>query len=182
MLLVVAFAVKPREKVAPGRARPRPGRHVLRDAVARALPTAPRPRSAAGASTESVPRIDLARLEQERPETTAGRRNLFDFGVPPTPPPTPPPPTTLVDPTQATAPTPPPAPRLPALNLKYIGSVENARGVRVAVLLTDRNEVLTGQPGEVLANRYKIAKIGFESVDLEEVGSGQVRRIPLRGN
>jgi hypothetical protein len=80
------------------------------------------------------------------------------------------------------APTPPPVPRLPALNLKYIGSVENAKGVRVAVLLTDRNEVLTGQPGEVVANRYKIAKIGFESVDLEEVGSGQVRRIPLRGN
>jgi hypothetical protein len=80
------------------------------------------------------------------------------------------------------APTPPPVPRLPPLNLKFIGSVENAKGVRVAVLLTDRNEVLTGQPGQVVANRYKISKIGFESVDLEEVGSGQVRRIPLRGN
>jgi hypothetical protein len=54
--------------------------------------------------------------------------------------------------------------------------------LRVAVLLTDRNEVLTGQAGEVLANRYRIARIGFESVDLEEVGTGQVRRLPLRGN
>jgi len=126
--------------------------------------------------------LGLARLGQERPETTAGRRNIFDFGVPPTPPPTPPPPTMLPTVTEATALTPPPAPRLPPMNLKYIGSVENAKGVRVAVLLTERNEVLTGQPGEVLANRYKIAKIGFESVDLEEVGSGHVRRIPLRGN
>jgi hypothetical protein len=178
----VAFAVKPRERLLLGVfALVLVGTYF--GTRSRGLsPARPRPRTAAGASTESVPRIDLARLEQERPDTTAGRRNLFDFGVPPTPPPTPPPPTTLVDATQATAPTPPPAPRLPVLNLKYIGSVENARGVRVAVLLTDRNEVLTGQPGEVLANRYKIAKIGFESVDLEEVGSGQLRRIPLRGN
>jgi hypothetical protein len=50
----------------------------------------------------------------------------------------------------------------------------------VAVLITDKNELLTGQAGEVLANRYKIAKIGLESVDLEEVGTGQTRRIPLR--
>jgi hypothetical protein len=68
------------------------------------------------------------------------------------------------------------------LSLRYIGSLENARGLRVAVLLTDHNEVLTGQAGEVLANRYRIARIGFESVDLEEVGTGQVRRLPLRGN
>jgi hypothetical protein len=139
-------------------------------------------RADAGAAIEAVPRIDLARLGQERPETEAGRRNIFDFGVPPTPPPAPPPPVTAPAQTEDIAPTPPPASRLAPLNLKFIGSVENAKGVRVAVLLTDRNEVLTGQPGEVVANRYKISKIGFESVDLEEVGSGQVRRIPLRGN
>jgi hypothetical protein len=140
-------------------------------------------RADAGTPIESVPRIDLARLEQDRAETTAGRRNIFDYGLPPAPPPTPPPPVTASSMTeQEMAPTPPPGPRLPPLNLKFIGSVENAKGVRVAVLLTDRNEVLTGQPGEVVANRYKISKIGFESVDLEEVGSGQVRRIPLRGN
>jgi hypothetical protein len=177
----VALTVKPREKVLLGllalvvvfiaysRLRSSP----LSPAAAR--------RAAASETRETVPRIDLARLGQERPETTAGRRNIFDYGVPPTPPPTPPP---ITEPpvVEEMAPTPPPVPRLPALNLKFIGSVENAKGVRVAVLLTDRNEVLTGQPGEVVANRYKISKIGFESVDLEEVGSGQVRRIPLRGN
>ena len=71
---------------------------------------------------------------------------------------------------------------LPPLNLKFIGSVGNAEGVKVAVLLTDRNEVLTGQSGEVVANRYRIARIGIESVDLEDVGTGQSRRIPLKGN
>jgi hypothetical protein len=178
----VALTIKPRERVllgllavvlvgvAFGRFRSNP-----------LSPSATR-RADAASPAESVPRIDLARLRQDRPETTAGRRNIFDFGVPPTPPPTPPPPVTAPPVTEAADPTPPPVPRLPPLNLKFIGSVENAKGVRVAVLLTDRNEVLTGQPGEVVANRYKISKIGFESVDLEEVGSGQVRRIPLRGN
>ena len=73
-------------------------------------------------------------------------------------------------------------PSLPPLNLKYIGSVENKAGVKVAVLVTDRREVLTGQAGEVVANRYRIARIGLESVDLEDVSSGQSRRIPLKGN
>ena len=55
-------------------------------------------------------------------------------------------------------------------------------GVKVVVLLTDRREVLTGQAGQVVANRYRIARIGHESVDLEDVGTGQSRRIPLKGN
>jgi hypothetical protein len=73
-------------------------------------------------------------------------------------------------------------PRLPPLNVKYVGSLERPPGLRVAVLLTDRNEILTGQAGEVVANRYRIVKIGLESVDLQEVGTGETRRIPLRGN
>jgi hypothetical protein len=178
----VAFAIKSREKVLLGLLG------VVALGVAynrlRASPLSPSStrRAEAAAPTETVPRIDLARLGREHAETTAGRRNIFDYGVPPTPPPTPPAPVTAPPVTEAAAATPPPVARLPPLNLKFIGSVENAKGVRVAVLLTDRNEVLTGQPGEVVANRYKISKIGFESVDLEEVGSGQVRRIPLRGN
>jgi hypothetical protein len=71
---------------------------------------------------------------------------------------------------------------LPPLSLKYLGSVENRAGVKVAVLLTDRREVLTGRAGDTVANRYRIARIGLESVDLEDVASGQSRRIPLRGN
>jgi hypothetical protein len=71
---------------------------------------------------------------------------------------------------------------VPPLNLKYLGSVENRAGVKVAVLLTDRKEVLTGQAGETVANRYRISRIGLESVDLEDMASGQSRRIPLRGN
>jgi hypothetical protein len=146
--------------------------------------------AAAKAKTASLPaieRIDLARLDAEHPGGQAGRRNLFGFGVAPqeerpvavvaaTPPPTPPPSSA------ATADGAPPTPTLPPLNVKYVGSVENSHGVKVAVLVTDRREVLTGQAGQVVANRYRIARIGLESVDLEDVSNGQSRRVPLRGD
>ncbi len=135
-----------------------------------------------------VPRIDLARVDAPRPRSEAGRRDLFAFGsvreaepqeapeVVKTPPPTP-------APTTGGALTSGPVtPSLPPLNVKYIGSVENKAGVKVAVLITDRKEILTGQAGQVVANRYRIARIGLESVDLEDVGSGQSRRVPLKGN
>jgi hypothetical protein len=140
-----------------------------------------------------VPRIDLARIDAPRPKDEAGRRDLFQFGAareaegeatPPVAVTTPPPGAGGVaggTPGSAVAGG-PVTPSLPPLNLKYIGSVENKAGVKVAVLLTDRKEVLTGQAGQVVANRYRIARIGLESVDLEDVGSGQSRRIPLKGN
>jgi hypothetical protein len=148
---------------------------------------APARGSAARAEAE-VPRIDLARLDRARPATVAGQRDIFDFGarLPPgggrTAPPTevaPPPPVDVAPPPPVTVATPPP---LPPLNIKYIGVLENKRGLKVAVLMTDRKEVLTGQVGEVVANRLKIVRIGIESVDVQEVGSEQVRRIPLKGN
>lgn len=152
-------------------------------------PNAPLTVAPAPAAVEELPRIDLARLSRERAETNLGRRDIFEFGADPvreTPPPvmftepaTPPP---VMVATPIPPPTPPPTPRLPPLNLKYVGSLERVPGLRVAVLLTDKNEILTGQAGELVANRYRIVKIGFESVDLQEVHGGETRRIPLRGN
>jgi hypothetical protein len=129
-----------------------------------------------------VPRIDLARLDRVRPATGIGQRDLFDFATPPPPPPTPePPPAPIVEamPPPVTVATPPP---LAPINIKYIGAFEGKRGLKVAVLMTDRKEVLTAQAGQVVANRYRVVRIGLESVDVQEVGSEQVRRIPLKGN
>jgi hypothetical protein len=137
-----------------------------------------------------VPRIDLARIDAPRGEDEAGRRDLFAFGAAPQPETEAPLPKVYVPPpaTAAVAGGLPGgtlaggAPSLPSLKLHYIGSVENKVGVKVAVLVTDRREVLTGQAGQVVANRYRIARIGLESVELEDVGSGQSQRIPLKGN
>jgi hypothetical protein len=140
-----------------------------------------------------VPRIDLDRIDEAPTDVEVGRRDLFTYGPlrrtaevePPASPPSAPAPRTEQPPGAD------PAARLaggtsgsslPPLNLKFIGSVGNERGVKVAVLVTERNEVLTGQAGEVIANRYRIERIGIESIDLEDVGTGQSRRIPLKGN
>ena len=131
-----------------------------------------------------VPRVDLARIDRPRPDVQAGRRDLFQFGAPvgearddvedvePVAlPATPPPPPGGESATAVAA-----APSLPPLNLKYIGSVESKAGVKVAVLLTDRQEILTGKAGEVVANRLKIVSVGLESVDVQDVGASGVRR------
>jgi hypothetical protein len=131
-----------------------------------------------------VPRIALDRLDRPRGETGIGRRDLFEFATPPPPPTTLPPiaePPSVLDatPPPVTAPTPPP---LPPLNIKYIGTLESRKGLKVAMFLTEKKEVLTGQVGELVANRFRVVRIGIESVDIQETGSEQVRRIPLRGN
>jgi hypothetical protein len=131
-----------------------------------------------------IPRIELARLSAERPDSGAGKRDLFRFGSAARPEDDEVPEVTVPveTPPPVYEPVAPPTPSVPPLNLKYLGSVENRAGVKVAVLLTDRKEVLTGQAGETVANRYRISRIGLESVDLEDMASGQSRRIPLRGN
>jgi hypothetical protein len=138
------------------------------------------PRGPAGpVGTEpEVPRIDLGRLESPPAKSGAGRRDLFDFGVPPTPPPTPVP--QIVPTAVPTSVIPTPTP-LPPLTVRYVGAVENKRGLKVAVFLTDKEEILTGQAGQLVGNRFRILRIGLESVDIQEVGSEQTRRIPLGG-
>jgi hypothetical protein len=130
-----------------------------------------------------VPRIDLGRLESPKAGTGAGQRDLFDFGAPPAPPPTlrpavPTPPPELVGPVVPIIPTPTP---LPPLSIRYVGVLEDKRGLKVAVFLTEREEVLTGQAGQLVGNRFRVVRIGLESVDIQEAGSDHTRRIPLGG-
>jgi hypothetical protein len=67
------------------------------------------------------------------------------------------------------------------LNVRYVGAIEDKHGLKVAVFLTERDEVLTGQAGQVVGNRFRIIRIGLESVDIQEVGSDHTRRIALGG-
>ena len=139
-------------------------------------------RPGAGKS-EGVPRIDLDRLERPATAAQVGGRDLFAFGAPPPPPAPPPtlapPPVTPVAALVPAAPTPPP---LAPLNLKYIGSLDAPQGVRVAFFMNDHKEVVMGQVGETVMNRFKVMKIGLESADVQMVGSEQLQRIPLRSN
>lgn len=136
----------------------------------------------AARGVSDVPRIDLARLEAHRTSPAAGRRDVFDFassapahggedsGGAPVPPPT-------LSPVPIEATPPPP----PSLTVRFIGAVEKG-GAKVAVLMTDKKEILTGQTGDVVANRLRIVRIGLESVDVQDVSGGAPRRLPLRAN
>jgi len=158
---------------------------------------APTPRQGRASAGSEIPRIGLDRLASAVPPAKAGRRDLFSVGegqpddeeagddeeggkgprggkAPP------PPPVPVATPNPQVAP--PVTPRLVAINLKYVGSLEAAGGLKVAVLLTDRNEILYGQVGQQVANRFKILRIGLESVEVLDEGSGQNRRIPFKGN
>jgi hypothetical protein len=148
------------------------------DAPGPAAPVRAGERSRPVGSESPLPVIDFSRVENPEPDPSLGLRDLFAFATPPPTPIPPPPPTTMATPAPVTVPTPPP---LPPMNIKYIGAVER-RGAKVAMFITDKSEVLTGQAGELVGNRFRIVKIGLESADIQEIGSDQVRRIPLKGN
>jgi hypothetical protein len=143
-------------------------------------------RREAGALPEPLPRIGLDRIDAERPEGSTGRRDVFDFG-PVEPAFRPPPVTAPPDPVPRASAAPPPPPRAvtrdagPSLNVTFIGVVEGPGGLRVAVLEAEGRDVLTGREGDLVANRLEIVKIGLESLDVRDVGSERVRRLPLEG-
>ena len=147
------------------------------DAPGPATPVRAGERSRPGPAESPLPVIDFARIANPPPAPGLGARDLFDFETPP-PIPSPLPSPERYDPPPITVPTPTP---LPPLNIRYIGAVER-RGAKVAMLMTERGEVLTGQAGAMVGNRFRIVKIGLESIDIQEVGSDHVRRIPLKGN
>jgi len=149
-------------------------------------PVLPAKAATRSTSAPSVPRIDLARLDRKPSSSSESKRDIFLFGVSedqsgggtgpgganaaaatPEPLPTPPP-----------EPTPTP---LPVVNLRYGGAYDDGRGVKVAFFFGERGERFQGRVGEVIANRFRVTKIGLESVDLEDVLGGGTRRLPLKG-
>jgi hypothetical protein len=132
----------------------------------------------------AVPAIELEPAG-DRPPAAVGKRDLFAFGVPPTPEPTPePPPTVPTPPPPPTIPTPTPMP--PLTDVRFVGILESKPGVMVAMFLLGRDkdpkaEAVSGQVGDMVANRFRVVKVGLESVDILEVGADQTRRLPLKG-
>jgi hypothetical protein len=142
-------------------------------------PVAAEGREARGPDQE-LPRVGLERVRPAPARPPVGR-DIFDFGgadprlqtVPenqPSPP----------DPAPTPTPVPTPTP-LPPLSVKYIGSVER-KGLKVAIFMTEKKEIVSGQPGETVMNRFRVVRIGLESVDVQQVGADQVQRLPLKGN
>jgi hypothetical protein len=131
---------------------------------------------AAGASnangTMPVP-VKLGSLE---PVVEAGgnERNPFAFGVPPRPPA---PPAPAVPPPRPTPPPPPPQPTgpppRPAIPVKFIGVVEEP-GKGKIVALSVGGEVVTAREGDLVDGRYRLIKVGLDSITMAYAdGQGQ---------
>jgi hypothetical protein len=147
---------------------------------------APRqPQAAAPGSLPPLERVRLEALASPRPDPGPPVRNPFVFGSrraagpPPSAGPSdpgrltasfPPPPSMAAGP-------PPPAP----IPLKFIGVVERGPALRVAVL-SDGRHVLYGQEGEVLDGRYRIERIGPDSIDLAYTDGRGRQTIRLSGS
>ena len=120
-----------------------------------------------GASTGpgvTAPDVHLDALNAERPKPSGGDRNLFRF-KPKAPPPPP-----VVDrrppPTQtpvAQAPSGPPAP--PPIALKFLGTI-NSEGKTLAILSDGQGPAMYGIEGGTIAGRYRIVRVGVESVEV----------------
>jgi hypothetical protein len=79
----------------------------------------------------------------------------------------------------APVPTGPPPP--PPIALKFIGLVQKADGTKYAVLSDGKGPPISGTEGEEIQGRYKILKIGTESIEIAYIDGRGRRTIPLTG-
>jgi hypothetical protein len=144
-----------------------------------AVPTPPsnsRPRTprASAQQTTIDPndlKVKLEALNAQRPDPGAVERNPFRFTPPPAPPAPKLPPAVQLPPPGP--PAPPPPPPIPPIPLKFMGTVE--RGPLKLAALTDcKGYTYAGREGEPIDGRYRLVRIGQESVVMEYLnGTGR---------
>ena len=128
-------------------------------------PRAAQPTGKPGAVAPVAPvKLDALTAARQQPSDT--ERNPFRYQ----PKAAPPPPRPATTPTPTVTETPRPAtpsgpPGLPPIPLKFIGVLERANGEKWAVL-SDGKVTLHGREGDIVDGRYRIVKIGVESIEL----------------
>ena len=128
----------------------------------------------------TAPDVHLEALERETAEPTAAARDLFRFKPKP-PPPAPPAPPRPAAPLTPAVNGPPPPPPLPAIPLKFLGTISQG-GKTVAVLSDGVGSPAYGSEGAIVLGRYKILRIGVESIDMSYVDGRGRQTIRLSGS
>lgn len=114
--------------------------------------------------------VKIESLQAKRPDPGGLERNPFRYKPPPAPPPPPPVKVTPVDPGP---PPPPPPPVIPPIPLKFMGTVERGK-LKLAALTDCKGFTYAGREGESIDGRYRLVRIGEESVVMEYVnGTGR---------
>jgi hypothetical protein len=146
------------------------------------------PKSVDAASVDPTLRLDLlAKVQSIGVE--GGSRNVFQFvAAPPPPQPKAPPNFPKVGKVLLNGqPPPPPPPGAPAaaapappINLKYYGySTKRSDGEKKAFFL-DGDDIIVAAEGEMMKKRYKVVKIGVNSVQIEDTVSKSTQTLPLQ--
>lgn len=128
------------------------------------------PRGGGQASLSAIP-DSLLEVKERKPDPrrrAATQRNIFEYGrrAPVAPAPE----------TAVAEPLPPPAPPAP---LRFYGFAEQSQGGRRQVFLTDGEEVYVAAEGDVVLRRYRVARVGSQSIELEELSGRQRWVVPL---
>jgi hypothetical protein len=124
-------------------------------------------------------RLDALAAARSEPAPPAAGRNLFQFQ------PKPPPPAAVARP--AFAPggenlPPPPPPPPPPIPYKFIGIVQ-APDKKIAVLTdTSTRDVFYGREGAIIDGRYRILRIGVESIEMAYLDGRGRQTIRLTGS
>lgn len=136
-----------------------------------------------GQTTVTAPEVHLQALNSERPKPGTTERNLFRF-KPKAPPPMPAggrsgSPTVSPLPPVFTPSGPPPP---PPITLKFIAKLERAGKPTIAVLSDGQGTPFSGTEGAIVAGRYRILRIGVESIEMAYLDGRGRQTIRLTGS
>ena len=125
-------------------------------------------------------KVNLTELERKRTGPADTGRNPFRFEPKAAPPPLPAERAAAPDASEmpAVVPTGPPPP--PPIPLKFIGLVEKVDGTKIAVL-SDGRRPHSGVEGQEIDGRYRILKIGTESIEMAYLDGRGRQTIRLTG-
>jgi hypothetical protein len=133
-------------------------------------------------------KLDLLARLKNAPSEPGSRGSVFDFGAAPPPKVDPVKPGTMVAgrggaaaPTAAPAKPagPPPAPPPPPIPLKYYGYSNASRGGPRRAFFLDGEDIQVAGENEMIRNRYKVIRIGVNSVVVEDTTNKNQQTLPL---
>jgi hypothetical protein len=128
--------------------------------------------SAGRAGAEALPDVPvvdlrLERLQAEREELADAERNPFRFRPKPPPPPPPRAAAPVRRPEDFAPPPPPPGPPpVPPIPVKFMGVITTVGGTRVAAFTDGRGGIFSGKEGDIIEGRYRVLRIGADSVEM----------------
>jgi hypothetical protein len=143
------------------------------------------------ATVDPTIRLDLL-AKVQAVDLGAPGRNLFDFGSAPAPVPAvpkvdakiavnhPPPPPMPGPP--VTPPGPPPAPVAPQMTFKYYGFKVSANDGHKAAFLLDGDDILVAGENDTFKRRYKVVRIGVNSITIEDTQFKSTQTLLLQEN